>query len=212
MPPMTVVSPSLTSTSVFASRRLIEGWPLAPVSCGFGWLLVTFTRIWTEPSCVTCGVTLSSRRASMKVVFTPAALVCAYGIDTPCPMVASTLSRVTARGELIVLMVPLFSAADRRRLSWAAPPALPRTKPMPPPLLRPIGAGMLTAKFGTLTPSRPPSGAAGSSAAPAGGRPRVVRGPRRVDDVREDESRRVSGRRTHQDLTAPLHADLAREV
>src|SRR5438874_942827 len=167
MPPMTVVSPSFTRTWVFASRRLIEGWPFAPVSCGFGWLLVTRTLIWMEPSCVTWGVTASSRRASMKVVFTPAALVCAYGIDTPCPIVAWTLSRVTARGELMVLMVPLFSAAERRRLSCAAPPALPRTKPMPPPLLRPIGAGMFTAKFGTVTPFSPPSGAAGSSAAPA---------------------------------------------
>src|SRR3954465_8323586 len=98
MPPMTVVSPSLTSTSVFASRRLIDGWPFAPVSCGFGWLLVTFARVWGDPSWGAGGVSRSSRRASMKVVFTPAALVCAYGIDTPCPMVASTLSRVTARG------------------------------------------------------------------------------------------------------------------
>src|SRR5256885_4497381 len=104
----------------------------------------------------------------MKVVFPPAARVCAYGIETPCPIVAWTLSRVTARGELMVLMVPLFSAAERRRLSCAAPPALPRTKPTPPPLLRPIGAGMLTAKFGTATPVRPASGAAGAPAAPAG--------------------------------------------
>src|SRR5256885_13361808 len=103
----------------------------------------------------------------MKVVFPPAARVCAYGIETPCPIVAWTLSRVTARGELMVLMVPLFSAAERRRLSCAAPPALPRTKPTPPPLLRPIGAGMLTAKVGTVTPFRAPRGAAGSAAGAA---------------------------------------------
>src|SRR2546430_2015412 len=120
-----------------------------------------------EPSCVTWGVTASSRRASMKVVFPPTALVFAYGIGTPCPIVAWALSRVTPAGGLIVLMVPLFPAAERRRLSCAAPPALPRTKPIPPPLLIPIGAGMLTAKFGTVTPFRPPSGGAGSSAAPA---------------------------------------------
>src|SRR5438270_6739876 len=86
---------------------------------------------------------------------------------TPWLMLASTLSTVTTRGELIVLMVPLFSAAERRRFRFAEPPALPKTKPRPPPLLRPIGAGMFTAKFGVLTPVRPPVGAEGSSAAPA---------------------------------------------
>ena len=103
----------------------------------------------------------------MKVVFTPAALVCEKGMDTPWPMLDSTLSSVTARGELIVLIVPLFSAADRRRFRFAEPPALPRTNPMPAPLLRPMGAGMLTAKFGCVTPFKPASGADGSSAAPA---------------------------------------------
>ena len=103
----------------------------------------------------------------MKVVFTPAALVCENGIDTPWPMLDSTLSSVTARGELMVLIVPLFSAAERRRFRFADPPALPRTNPMPPPLFKPIGAGMLTAKFGVVMPFRPLIGADGSSAAPA---------------------------------------------
>src|SRR5881394_2230412 len=135
MPPMTVVSSSLTSTSVLASRRVMDGCPLAPVSCGLGWLLVALIFIWMEPSCVTCGVTRSSRRASTKVVDTPAALVCEKGMLTPWLMLASTLSTVTTRGELMVLMVPLFSAADRRRFRFAEPPALPKTKPRPPPLL-----------------------------------------------------------------------------
>src|SRR6266446_5797691 len=167
MPPITVVSPSRTSTSVRASRRLIEGWPFEPVSCGFGWLLVALIFIWIDPSCVTCGVTRSSRRASMKLVATPAALVCENGMLTPWLMLASTLSTVTTRGELMVLMVPLASAAERRRFRLAAPPALPKTNPRPPPLFRPIGAGMLTAKFVVPTPWRPEVGAAGSSAAPA---------------------------------------------
>src|ERR1051325_6244806 len=134
-------------------------------------------------------------------------------MDTPCPMVASTLSSVTARGELMVLMVPLFSAAESRRFSCAAPPALPRTKPMPPPLLRPIGAGMFTAKFGTLTPLRPPSGAAGSSAA-AGARRgrRSVGGAGRLDDVGEHEAGRVSGGGSEADVAAPLDADLTGEA
>src|SRR5207245_491627 len=126
---------------------VIEGWPFEPVSCGFGWLLVALIFIWIEPSWVTCGVTRSSRRASTKVVVTPAALVCENGMLTPWLMLASTLSTVTTRGELMVLMLPVDSAADKRRLRFAAPPALPKTKPRPPPLLRPIGAGMLTAKF-----------------------------------------------------------------
>jgi hypothetical protein len=67
----------------------------------------------------------------------------------------------------MVLMVPLFSAAESRRFKLAAPPALPRTKPMPPPLFAPIGAGMFTAKFGVVMPLRPPMGAPESSAAPA---------------------------------------------
>src|SRR5216683_1542217 len=103
----------------------------------------------------------------MKVVFTPAALVWENGMDTPWPMLDSTLSRVTARGALMVLMVPLFSAAERRRFRFAAPPALPSTKPMPPPLFTPMGAGMFTAKFGVVTPVRPLVGADESSAAPA---------------------------------------------
>src|SRR5712671_5011096 len=104
----------------------------------------------------------------MNEVVTPAALVCEKGMLTPWLMLASTLSTVTTRGELMVLMVPLFSAAERRRFRLAAPPALPKTKPRPPPLLRPIGAGMLTAKFvPPFTPCRPEVGAAGSSAAPA---------------------------------------------
>src|SRR5207244_12684271 len=82
-------------------------------------------------------------------------------------MLASTLSTVTTRGELMVLMLPLFSAAERRRFRLAAPPALPKTKPRPAPLFKPTGAGMLTAKFGVVTPVRPVSGAVGSSAAPA---------------------------------------------
>src|SRR4051794_18097246 len=82
-------------------------------------------------------------------------------------MVDSTLSRVTERGELMVLIVPLFSAADSRRFRLAAPPALPSTKPMPAPLLMPMGAGMLTAKLGVVMPFRPPRGEAESSAAPA---------------------------------------------
>ena len=41
MPPMTVVSPSFTSTSVSASRFWMEGWLFAPVSCGFGVTEVT---------------------------------------------------------------------------------------------------------------------------------------------------------------------------
>src|SRR5205085_8122522 len=69
--------------------------------------------------------------------------------------------------ELMVLMVALFSAAGRRRLRLAAPPALPKTKPKPPPVLAPTGAGMLTAKLGTLTPVRPWLEPSGSSAAPA---------------------------------------------
>src|SRR5439155_19239150 len=86
---------------------------------------------------------------------------------TPWLMLASMLSTVTTRGELMVLMVPLFSAAERRKLRLAAPPALPKTKPRPAPLFKPIGAGMLTAKFGVVMPVRPASGALGSSAAPA---------------------------------------------
>src|SRR5256884_372608 len=183
MPPITVVSPSRTNTSVRASRRLIEGWPFEPVSCGFGWLLVALIFIWIDPSCVTCGVTRSSRRASMKEVVTPAALVCENGMLTPWLMLASTLSTVTTRGELMVLMVPLFSAAERRRFRLAAPPALPKTKPRPPPLLRPMGAGMLTAKLGVLTPVRPETGAAGAAAGPAAppgpGGHRPVGGPLR---------------------------------
>src|ERR1700687_709360 len=106
MPPITVVSPSLTRTSVLASRRLIDGWPLAPVSCGLGWLLVALIFIWIEPSWVTCAVTLSSSLASMKVVFTPAAETCEKGIDTPWPMLDSTLSSATTRGDEMVLMGP----------------------------------------------------------------------------------------------------------
>src|SRR5438270_4609141 len=82
-------------------------------------------------------------------------------------MLASTLSTVTTRGELMVLMVPLASAAERRRFRLAAPPALPKTNPMPPPLFTPMGAGMFTAKFGVVTPFRPAVGADESSAAPA---------------------------------------------
>src|SRR5439155_9993666 len=103
----------------------------------------------------------------MKVVVTPAALVCEKGMDTPWLMLASMLSTVTTRGELMVLMVPLFSAAVRRRLRLAAPPAEPKTKPRPPPVLAPIGAGMLTAKLGVVTPRRPALEARPSSAAPA---------------------------------------------
>src|SRR6202022_4773457 len=102
----------------------------------------------------------------MKVVFTPAADAWGKGIDPPWPMVDSTLSSATTRGEEMVLMVPEFSAAESRRLRLAAPPALPKTKPRPAPLLTPIGAGMLTAKFGVVTPLRPVVGAFVSSAAP----------------------------------------------
>src|SRR5260370_36624226 len=82
-------------------------------------------------------------------------------------MLASVLSTVTRRGELMVLMVPEASAAESRRFRLAAPPALPKTKPSAPPVLAPVGAGMLTAKLGVLTPIRPVLGAAGSSAPPA---------------------------------------------
>src|SRR5260370_35922550 len=111
-------------------------------------------RIWMEPSWVTCGLTRSSRRASMNEVVTPAALVCENGMLTPWLMLASTLSTVTTRGELLVLMVPLFSYAERRRLRFAAPPALPETQPRPAPVVRPNGAGMLTAKLVVVTPYR----------------------------------------------------------
>src|SRR5262249_46954384 len=89
------------------------------------------------------------------------------GSARPWPRLDSPLSRVTAGGELMVLMVPLFSAAERRRFRLAEPPALPSTKPMPPPLFTPIGAGMFTAKFGVVTPFKPAVGAEESSAAPA---------------------------------------------
>jgi len=67
-------------------------------------------------------LTRSSRRASMNEVVTPAALVCENGMLTPWLMLASTLSTVTTRGELMVLIVPLFSAAESRRFRLAAPP------------------------------------------------------------------------------------------
>src|SRR2546425_13110471 len=119
MPPITVVSPSRTSTSVRASRRLIEGWPFEPVSCGFGWLLVALIFIWIDPSCVTCGVTRSSRRASVKLGVTPAGLGCGNGKVTPWLMLAATFLTGATRGEVVVFIGALGSAAAHRRVGSA---------------------------------------------------------------------------------------------
>ena len=145
MPPMTVVSPSFTRTSVSASRFEIEGCPLAPVSCGFGALFVALILRRIEPSAETCGVTFSSSFASMKVVFTPDAEVCENGIEMPCPIVASLLSMVAIFGAEIVFTTPEFSRAEMRRFRLKAPPAEPRMRPIAPPAPSPTGAGRLTA-------------------------------------------------------------------
>src|SRR5690606_28214517 len=101
-----------------------------------------------EPSEVTWGVTRSSSFASTNTVFTPAAETWEQGIETPCPITASRLSRVVTLGAETVLSSPLVSRAERRRLSCAAPPAEPKLKPMAPPELSPTPAGKLTAQFG----------------------------------------------------------------
>src|SRR6202158_5121175 len=85
----------------------------------------------------------------------------------PWLMLASVLSTVTTRGELMVLMVQEASAAESRRFRLAAQLALPITKHTAPPVLAPVGSGMLTAKLGVVTPSRPVCGAVVSSAPPA---------------------------------------------
>ena len=59
MPPITVVSPSFTSTWVSASFCWMAGWPLAPVFDGSGWLLVGLDRHQDAAVRVMCGVTSS---------------------------------------------------------------------------------------------------------------------------------------------------------
>jgi len=73
---------------------------------------------------------------------------------TPWLMLASTLSTVTTRGELMVLMVPLFSAA-RGAGSVGGAPRAAEDEAEAATVVEPIGAGMLTAKFGWFTPWRP---------------------------------------------------------
>src|SRR5919198_274049 len=148
MPPMTVVSPSFTSTWVLASFRWMAGWPLAPVLEGSGWLFSALIAMRMLPSWVMCGVTSSDRRASTKVVFTPAADTWLKGRDTPWLIFAVLLSRVVTLGAEMVFTVPWFSRAERRRLSATAPPAEPKTKPSAPPEPVPTAAGRLTANSG----------------------------------------------------------------
>src|SRR5690349_14796114 len=130
MPPMTVVSPSFTSTWVLASLRWMAGWPLEPVLAGSGWLFWALMVIRMLPSWVMWGVTSSDRRASTKVVLAPAEDTWLKGSDTPWLMRAVLLSRVVTLGEEMVFRVPSSSAADRRRLRASAPPAEPKTKLM----------------------------------------------------------------------------------
>ena len=177
MPPMTVVSPSFTSTSVSASRFEIEGWPFAPVSCGLGALLVALILRRIEPSAETCGVTLSSSFASMKVVFTPEAETCENGIEMPCPIVASLLSMVAIFGAEMVFTTPVFSSAERRRFRLNAPPAEPRMRPM-----RAAGA-LADRRREAHRVVRRGRGAGGGAAADAAGGRRVVG---------EDEAGRVA--------------------
>ena len=63
MPPMTVVSPSLTSTCVAARCVSIGGMPLTE-RLKSGDSLATLIRMITVPAAVICGVTFSVSAAS----------------------------------------------------------------------------------------------------------------------------------------------------
>src|SRR3990170_5542172 len=80
IPPMTVVSPSLTRTSVMDSFLFMEGLPSLVVKVPIEFL-DAFIFIITLPSGVMCGVTVRLRLASTKVVEVPAAEVVSKGID-----------------------------------------------------------------------------------------------------------------------------------
>ena len=62
-----------------------------------------------------------------------AALVTEMGIDTPCEILARTLSRVVTLGAETMRTEPLFSSAERRSESSAVFAALPKIMPTEPP-------------------------------------------------------------------------------
>ncbi|MNZ86827.1 hypothetical protein D3C78_1056650 [compost metagenome] len=73
-PPMTIVSPSVTSTLALTSFLLIAGWPATEFPKS-GSSLVTLTSMITRLSGVICGVTSSERAASFHSTFVwPSAL------------------------------------------------------------------------------------------------------------------------------------------
>ncbi|MBF8251337.1 MAG: hypothetical protein HW382_965 [Deltaproteobacteria bacterium] len=68
MPPITVVSPSLTRISVVASLFSMAGVPVAPLNVRLGLFLLALIYIDSLPSPVTCGVTVRLRLASTNCV------------------------------------------------------------------------------------------------------------------------------------------------
>ena len=120
MPPITIVSPSATSTSLSASRVVMVGFWNTVLS-KFALLRVARTFIITELSPVTCGVTASCSAASTNcTVATSCEPPCAAteprvvnGMRWPLETIASLLLSVVTRGVPSVRARPLASAAVR---------------------------------------------------------------------------------------------------
>ena len=86
IPPITTISPSAINNFVLISILLIAGSPGLDL---LGVSLLTWISRRTFPSPIILGVTVIFNAASLKEVSAPSAELEAYGISSPCVMVAT---------------------------------------------------------------------------------------------------------------------------
>src|SRR5438874_1276205 len=135
MPPITSVSPSLTSTSVSARRLLMIGTAAPPpaftvspaeLSSTVSFILMRFT---SADSYTTVGVTSSRSAASLNWICVPAELTVAYGISLPSTMDALAFSTVTISGLDSERVFVWFSSACSARFKLKFVPMMPNERP-----------------------------------------------------------------------------------
>ena len=135
MPPITSVSPSLTSTSVSARRLLMIGTAAPPpaftvspaeLSSTISFILIRFT---SADSYTTVGVTSSRSAASLNWICVPAELTVAYGISLPSTMDALAFSTVTISGLDSERVFVWFSSACSARFKLKFVPMMPNERP-----------------------------------------------------------------------------------
>src|SRR5512138_954153 len=139
MPPITVVSPFFTTSSVVASFLLIGGGVPLPTE-----LLDALIFIETLPSDVMCGVTSRVRAASTNSVLVPSADTVWYGTDWPCEILAALLLTVSTFGVEMIFTWPMVAAADSRRSNCTLLVSLPNDMPVAMPPVVSVGSTVET--------------------------------------------------------------------